>query len=86
MDAGYTGSHTGHVAGVESQERAVVSEVRKIRVTRTGRALLAIVKTLAVTLREARGDEHKMDKIWTSVLGELLGFLCWEQIQKKVCF
>lgn len=23
--------HTGHVAGVESQERAVVSEVRKIR-------------------------------------------------------
>lgn len=74
----------GHVARVKSQERAVVSEVREIRGARTGRALLATVKTLAVTLREAeRARRAKDGQDLTSVLGELLWLLCWEQISEK---
>ena len=74
----------GHVARVKSQERAVVSEVREIRAARTGRTLLATVKTLAVTLREAeRARRAKDGQDLTSVLGELLWLLCWEQISEK---
>ena len=79
--------HMGHVAGVESRERAVVSEVRKIRAARTGRALLAIVKSLAVTLREAERAHRAQDgQDLTSVLGELLWLLCWEQASEKSLF
>lgn len=65
----------------------MVSEVTEIRAARTGRALLAIVKTLAVTLREAeRARRAKDGQDLTSVLGELLWLLCWEQISEKSLF
>ena len=45
---------------------------------------MAIVKTLAVTLREAeRACRAKDGQDLTSVLGELLWLLCWEQISEK---
>ena len=45
---------------------------------------MAIVKTLAVTLREAeRARRAKDGQDLTSVLGELLWLLCWEQISEK---
>ena len=50
------------VARVERQEQAVVGEGREIRAARTGRALSAIVETLAVTLREAESEESTQSK------------------------